>query len=145
MKKTVFTIIIFSLLLVGCGRKVENANVSVDNQIATATVENKVGLANPASANCEAQDGKLEIKEKANGQYGICYFEDNRQCEEWALFWGECPKGGLKITGYDNDAQIYCAITGGQVDMQKNICTTSKGEKCDIAQYFNGSCPVIIP
>jgi len=140
MKKTVFTILVFSLVLVGCGRKVENAGVSGDNQASSTVVENKVGLANPASANCEAQGGKLEIKDKANGQYGICYFEDNRQCEEWALFRGECPKGGLKITGYENDAQIFCAITGGQVDMQKNICTTVKNEKCDIEAYYNGGC-----
>jgi putative hemolysin len=140
MKKTIFTILVFSLLLVGCGRKVENIVVSGDEQAPSTVVENKAGLANPASANCEAQGGKLEIKDKTNGQYGICYFEDNRQCEEWALFRGECPEGGLKITGYENDAQIFCAITGGQVDIQKNICTTARGEQCDIDAYYNGGC-----
>ena len=34
------------------------------------------------------------------GQYGICFFDDNRQCEEWALLRGDCPVGGLKVTGY---------------------------------------------
>ena len=47
------------------------------------------------------------------GQIGVCYFEDNRQCEEWALMRGECPVGGVKVTGYVTPAGRYCAITGG--------------------------------
>lgn len=97
-------------------------------------------IANPASVNCVEEGGSLEIKDGPIGQYGICYFEDNRQCEEWALFNGDCPKGGIKITGYDNDAQIYCAITGGEVDMNANTCTFSSGKACGIDEYYNGNC-----
>ena len=43
----------------------------------------------------------------------MCYFEDNRQCEEWALLRGDCPVGGVKVTGYATPAARYCAITGG--------------------------------
>lgn len=83
--------------------------------VETPIITTTVGLANPASTNCVDKGGRLEIKTKADGsQYGICYFEDNRQCEEWALLRGECPVGGVKITGYDNEDQSYCAITGGQ-------------------------------
>ena len=50
MKKTVFTILVFSLVLVGCGRKtenkvenqvkpVENTNISVDAQTSTSTAD----------------------------------------------------------------------------------------------------------
>lgn len=87
----------------------------VETTTTTAATSTMAGLANPASTNCINQGGQLEIKTKADGsQYGVCFFEDNRQCEEWALMRGQCPVGGVKITGYDNDDQVYCAITGGQ-------------------------------
>ena len=55
-------------------------------------------LANPASENCIKNGGTLEIRKNKMGEYGVCLFEDNRQCEEWALFRDQCPVGGLKIT-----------------------------------------------
>jgi putative hemolysin/predicted metal-dependent phosphoesterase TrpH len=62
--------------------------------------DKKTGIANPASVNCINKGGTLSIQKSADGgEYGICTFEDNRQCEEWALFRGECPAGGRKITG----------------------------------------------
>jgi hypothetical protein len=38
------------------------------------------------------------------GQYGVCFFEDNQQCEAWALLCGNCPVGGLNVTSYATDA-----------------------------------------
>ena len=38
------------------------------------------------------------------GQIGVCYFADNKQCEEWALEKGYCPVGGVKVTGYNTPA-----------------------------------------
>nr|WP_242518897.1 DUF333 domain-containing protein [Thiorhodovibrio winogradskyi] len=99
-------------------------------------------LANPASVNCHKQGGELSIRQRPNGdEYGICVFEENRQCEEWALLRGECPAGGLKVTGYDNAAEIYCAITGGEVSMTAKTCKTHQGGLCDLAAYFSGLCP----
>jgi predicted metal-dependent phosphoesterase TrpH/putative hemolysin len=61
--------------------------------------DSKTGIANPASVNCINKGGRLSIQRRADdGEYGICIFEDNRQCEEWALFSGECPAGGIKVT-----------------------------------------------
>lgn len=52
------------------------------------------GLANPASVYCEENDGKLEIREdETGGQLGFCVFEDGSECEEWALYRGECAPG----------------------------------------------------
>jgi|GEM_PF-5508051 len=72
------------------------------------------GMANPASVNCEEQGGALEIKKSPAGEYGVCKFGPARQCEEWALFRGECPKGGVDISAFKRDADIMCAITGGR-------------------------------
>jgi putative hemolysin len=106
-------------------------------------------LANPASVNCTTQGGKLEIRTRPDGsQYGVCFFEDNRQCEEWALFYGDCPVGGRKITGYITEAAQFCAITGGTYEITGNsgteqeqgTCTFKNGKVCDAAQYFAGTC-----
>ena len=72
-------------------------------------------LANPASSYCLKKGGKIFFEQDKNGnKHGICGFEDNRQCEEWALFRGNCPAGGLKVTGYDTWDEKYCAIRGGK-------------------------------
>jgi putative hemolysin len=106
-------------------------------------------LANPASQNCIAQGGTLLIQTRGDGgQYGICLFEDNRQCEEWALLRGECPVGGLKITGYVTPAAVYCAISGGtyaitgssNTNNEQGTCTFKGGSQCDVWAYYNGTC-----
>ncbi len=46
-----------------------------------------VGMANPASVHCQNEGGKSEIRRSVSGdEYGVCVFDDGRQCEEWALF-----------------------------------------------------------
>ncbi len=48
-------------------------------------------IANPASVYCEQAGGTHSIKTDADGnQAGICNFSDGQQCDEWALFRGEC-------------------------------------------------------
>ena len=76
----------------------------------------QTGAASPTRPheNCVKQGGTLSIEERGDdGQYGICLFEDNLQCEEWAMLRGDCPVGGIKVTGYVTPAAQYCAITGG--------------------------------
>src|SRR5689334_2524775 len=74
----------------------------------------QTSLANPASQNCAAKGGKLAIeKNPKGGEYGVCVFADNLQCEEWAMLRGQCRTGGIKVTGYVTAAARYCAITGG--------------------------------
>jgi putative hemolysin len=52
------------------------------------------GMPNPASAFCEEQGGRVEIREGEGGQVGYCVFPDGSECEEWAFFRGECAPGG---------------------------------------------------
>ena len=96
-----------------------------------------VGLPNPASQNCLDQGGDLIILERGDGgQYGVCFFEDNQQCEEWALMRGDCPVGGIKVTGYATEAAVYCAITGGTytisgtdaAGVEQGTCTLPDGD-----------------
>lgn len=106
-------------------------------------------LANPASENCVAQRGRLEIESRTDGgEFGVCYFEDNRQCEEWALLRGECPVGGVKVTGYVTPAGRYCAITGGEYVVtgmagqadEQGACTLKDGRVCDAWGLYSGTC-----
>jgi putative hemolysin len=55
--------------------------------------QDNTGIANPASVNCENLGGTLEIVTDADGsQTGMCTLPSGAECEEWALFRGECPK-----------------------------------------------------
>jgi putative hemolysin len=106
-------------------------------------------LANPASENCVKQGGTVSIQTRGDGgQYGVCLFEDNLQCEEWAMLNGACPVGGIKVTGYVTPAAQYCAITGGTYAVTGNsntpnetgTCTFKNGQTCDATAYYNGTC-----
>lgn len=114
-----------------------------------ATPTGTAGLANPASENCVAQGGTVSIQERGDGgQYGVCLFEDNLQCEEWAMLRGDCPVGGIKVTGYVTPAAQYCAITGGTytvtsesgAENEQGTCTFKDGSECDVWAYYNGQC-----
>lgn len=146
MKTKTITLIILTglaLLAVACS--------PTEEAITPTEVIQPVGLPNPASQNCLDQGGDLIIQERGDGgQYGVCYFEDNRQCEEWALMNGHCPVGGLKITGYLTEAAVYCAITGGTyaisgtdaAGVEQGSCTLpDETTTCDVWDYFNGKCP----
>jgi putative hemolysin len=108
-------------------------------------------LANPASVNCTRQGGGLTIERRPDGgEFGVCVFADNYQCEEWALLRGECPKTGLRVTGFATPAGRYCAITGGRYSVvsapgaipEQGICTLSSRTSCPADAYYAGTCPV---
>lgn len=146
MKKLLLFVLFTSLfVLSACGTKTTEENLVSDEATSTETVTpvsetESLSLANPASVNCVTMKGSLKTVTRADGnQYSVCYFMDNRQCEEWALLRGDCPINGRKITGYDTEAQRYCAITGGEVDMNKKTCTF-KGQVCDLDKYYDGTC-----
>lgn len=99
-------------------------------------------LANPASVNCKKLGGTTVIKNGPNGQYGLCQFEDNQACEEWALFRNECPVGGVKTTGFDTIEQMYCAWVGGETLAVANPnCKLPDGTICTDDAVYNGTCP----
>ena len=106
-------------------------------------------LANPASVQCVDRGGALRIERRPDGgQFGVCVFADNYQCEEWAMFRGECPVGGLRVTGYITAAARYCAITGGRYTAaaksgmadEQGACSLPGGKTCEANAYFSGTC-----
>ena len=116
---------------------------------AMAQAPQRASLANPASQNCVAKGGTVSIEKNGKGgQFGVCTFPDNLQCEEWAMLRGQCPAGGIKVTGYVTPAARYCAITGGtyavtsasNTAVERGTCTFANGKECAAAAYFNGTC-----
>lgn len=105
--------------------------------------------ANPASQHCVKEGGALSIEPNpGGGQYGVCNFPDNRQCEEWALFRGQCQSGGIKVTGYVTQGARYCAITGGRYTVvaqsgaadERGSCALPNGKTCEAGMYYRGEC-----
>ena len=142
MKKFLWTIIV-AIILIGVGFFFYENNQKTLTETTTETTT-QTALANPASTNCIEKWGTLEMRNNKNGQYGVCLFEDNRQCEERALFRGDCPVGWMKITGYENDAQIFCAISGGEVQglgTDTPMCKRIDGTICNAQANLDGECP----
>ena len=149
MKKKMITLIILASLAIFAAACAPAA--TEEPTLPPTEVIEPVGLPNPASQNCLDQGGTLTILERGDGgQYGVCFFEDNRQCEEWALLNGDCPVGGIKVTGYITEAAVYCAITGGSYlisgtdaeGVEQGTCVLPDGiTTCDVWEYYNGICP----
>jgi putative hemolysin len=71
-------------------------------------------MVDPAQ-HCKAQGGKRTAERGPGGEIGVCVFADNRQCEEWALLRGACPRGGIPVSGYPTTSERHCAIRGGHM------------------------------
>jgi putative hemolysin len=77
------------LIVAGCTQSSTQASVTTTTPAAQVSPAGQAGMANPASVNCGNIGGKVEIKDSAAGQYGMCTFTNGTTCEEWALFRGE--------------------------------------------------------
>lgn len=112
----------------------------------TARVTQAAGIANPASVYCLEKGGRLTIRKRGDGgEYGICTFTDGRQCEEWALWRGECPVGGIAVPAGTAPTEHYCLVTGGlyrpagpSADRDGGLCIFPGGRSCDARDYYAG-------
>jgi hypothetical protein len=135
------------LLLAACSRQVSPSQPDTPTVPVTQPMQ-VTERANPASQRCVEVMGRLIVERRPDGgEFGVCYFDDNRQCEEWAMYRGECPIGGRRITGYATEAGRYCAITGGQYtgvvasdNSERGDCELAGGKKCDADEYWRGTC-----
>lgn len=136
----IFTIMLVVVYLYRGG---ERLIVVKDNTIATTTTIGGGGtIANPASVNCIKKGGHLKTNKRGDGaEYTLCYFEESRACEEWALYTDRCPVGGRKTTGYDTIDQNYCVWNGGKtLAMTDSQCTFITGKVCSTIDFYNGVC-----
>jgi len=137
-----------TLLVAGCARNSSPPESTDVPPVGAPAVTAPAQRPNPASQNCIDKGGRLAIEKRPDGgEFGVCYFEDNHQCEEWALLRGECPVGGRRITGYATQAGRYCAITGGAYtgvvaadDSERGDCVLPTGKNCEAEAYYRGTC-----
>lgn len=80
----------FSLFLIGIVILFTSCSAIINN---TESNNDSVDLANPASKFCIENNGKLDIRVNKIGEYGVCIFEDNSECEEWDYLQGNCNIG----------------------------------------------------
>lgn len=117
-----------------------------DSQVRLGAKAPLIGMPNPASVDCIEAGGRLVLRVRPDGgQYGVCVLGEDRLCEEWARFRGQCPPGGVDVSGLDSPAAEYCAITGGRFRVgaagTKGRCVTPGGAVCDAGAYYRGQCP----
>jgi uncharacterized protein len=87
-------------------------------------------IANPASENCIAKGGTLEIVDAPEGQHGMCTLADGTRCEEWAFMRGECPCG--ECPQLAPPGPNFC--TGGTIVAgETNACGCQGPPKCEPA------------
>ena len=85
---TSISLIIF-IVLASCTPRTQPTPATVSTDIPQAD------MPNPASAYCEQQGYRIEIRTAADGsQSGVCIFPDGSECDEWAYFRGECGPAG---------------------------------------------------
>lgn len=76
-----------------------------------------VTVANPASVFCVENGGSLSMNTTAEGTVGTCTFPTGEQCEEWALFRGECDVDGVSTRAtYSNGTNIVRVVYRIQKD-----------------------------
>jgi len=148
-KQVIPTLLVWiaSLALAACAANQATPTAASAEPVATLTNEPSAQMANPASENCLQQGGNLTIEKRGDGgEFGVCTFEGGLQCEEWALFNGDCPVGGREVTGYGAQGR-YCMISGGEYTQtsgdaanEQGACTFKNGAKCDGADYWQGLC-----
>jgi len=92
-------------------------------------------VANPASTYCAENKGELEIKEDEDGgQYGICIFENGKECEEWAFFKGDCDN---KCFDVENKAILSLVLEKEGLD--KDICNYASKIYKDDGNFYYGT------
>jgi len=80
----------------GLGQKLEKIKEQIMEKVEKLE-QRQTQIANPASEYCVKMGGKLEMRTDENGgQFGICHLPDGVDCEEWALFRGECGKNSIE-------------------------------------------------
>lgn len=96
------TLLVLGILLItGCGGAQDTATPlpatmePAREPASELTSEPVSEVANPAAAYCEVQGYTYEIRTAEDGgQYGVCIGPEGRECEEWALYRGECRLAG---------------------------------------------------
>jgi putative hemolysin len=71
-------------------------------------------VSNQASRECSDRGGQQRMEPGPFGEIGVCAFGE-KQCEQWAMLRGDCPRGGIPVANFATTLQRHCAIRGGSM------------------------------
>ena len=101
----------------------------------------------PAAQDCEANGGKVEIRNENGQAVGYCVFPDGSECSETDYENGTCEYQQEELTGAANPASVFCEEQGGTLEMRTDdegnetgYCVFYDGSECEEWAYFNGEC-----
>jgi putative hemolysin len=98
-----------------------------------STDTSQPNMPNPASAYCEEQGYRLEIRTAADGsQAGYCIFPDGSECDEWAYFRNECEPSAPPSTPNFVQAPLPIQATGVPIPFAVLVNT---GDQLGITAY----------
>lgn len=96
-------------------------------------------MPNPAAVACLKAGGSLTDEESAIGGTN-CVFPDGKICNQWALFRGECPAGGVRLPENISFEERACLLSGGHYQSSQNQCKTPEGKTCPGDAFLARDC-----
>ncbi|MEE4195763.1 MAG: DUF333 domain-containing protein [Anaerolineae bacterium] len=107
----------------------------------------------PAAQNCEANGGKVEIRNVNGESKAFCVFPDGTECAEEDYYNGECnqPQSNEddeeESSTIANPASVYCEEQGGTLELRTDeeggvtgYCIFDDGSECEEWSFYNGDC-----
>lgn len=89
---------------------------------------------------CKVNNGILYSVENGNNYtYQVCKFSESMYCSYKSLIRQTCPIGGVNISKYKSDEEIYCGIHGGIIvntDFTQ-MCKLPTGRYLPTIKYYN--------
>ncbi|MBN1666819.1 MAG: DUF333 domain-containing protein [Anaerolineales bacterium] len=108
--KKIFVLTMVCFVLASCTAVQAQTPSDPSEEVTIPTDIPQANMPNPASAYCEQQGFRVEIRTAADGsQSGVCIFPDGRECDEWAYYRGECGPVG-QSTSTNEIASDGCKI-----------------------------------
>ncbi len=131
------------LLVAGCGSDA-TSSTTTSRPAASDTVNDTVGVPNPASVYCKEQGGEVVIVTAADGsQSGRCRLPDGTEVDEWEYFRAaQSTTSAATATGFD--IYLQAADVGPNCDQVVAVSRTAtvEGPEADaLAQLLAGPTP----
>jgi len=132
-------LVLYCLLLTGCSVISSKASDGIAPESPTAQPTMST-LPNPASAYCEEQGYKAELRTADDGsQAGFCVFPDGSECDEWAYFRGECRPASAEETDDPQGWELYTNPTLGYTFQYPHGAEISANDDPLKSLYVSGS------
>jgi|GEM_PF-2681618 len=149
--KAMIALLVAAVALSGC---LANYPTQANNTL--NSTNGTVQIANPAAKDCVLKGYTYEIRaDAAGGQYGVCSKPGYTECEEWALYRGDCQLVPINATdnqsqGLANPASVNCIGKGYNLTIktdseggQYGVCSKPGYTECEEWAFFRDNCSIV--